>query len=112
MATYKVGQRVKFVAGLKPEHQGPGYEVAHDGLIGDVGTVYDVASSRLPPDAACAVLFDGSRSKHLSGAFAVRAYQIVPLTDPKADEFIERIKKIAREPAPVPVKTERHEENS
>jgi hypothetical protein len=53
------------------------------------------------PVGTIAVLFDNDRSDHRLGIFAMYPYQLAPLTDPGADAFIERIKKLKPYDEPV-----------
>jgi hypothetical protein len=97
MATFKVGQRVKVIAvdGLKWSF-----------LVGCTGTIIPVPP--VPPLSRQAKDFpvdlDGLPCPLPSGTWGFNADQLAPLTDPKAEAFIEGLKKLAREPAPL----ERH----
>lgn len=81
MATFRVGQRVKYVSGILPRHP-----------IGSEGTVVAVPAIELQSgDGGVSVKFD---SDHAPGYSHVRSSSVVPLTDPKADAFIESLKKL------------------
>ena len=98
MATFKVGQRVRIVyaetskcligkeaivsSGLvEGKYRGSEY-LGHQLIWGDGSPVMNVYNNR----------------------FVAEPRELVPLTDPKADEFIERMKKLGREPVIQPVK--------
>ena len=84
MATFKVGQRVRVIkhyVGLVP------FDVAH---LGKEGVVINV-SPHLPYPYWVAL------DSGIVHYFA--AEELTPLTDPKADEFIARLKKLGSEPA-------------
>jgi hypothetical protein len=96
MATFKDGQRVRGVATLRPEHM----PLCGDkrGRLGMLGTVVHIPGVRCIADYF--VVWDDLKSKFTQGAYAMYAYQLAPLDDPKADAFIEGLKKLAREPQP------------
>ena len=97
MATFKVGQRVKLVA--IDAHLG---WMPRPPAMGEGGIVVPGGVSN---NLTCRVLFDKARGSTTDGAFGCFAHEIAPLTDPKADEFIERIKKLKPEPVlPAPEK--------
>ncbi len=84
MATFKVGQRVKIIGPLPL-----GQKHFEDVETSITGGPF--------------VSFDGEEAWHTAYSDAdhkrgVLAANLAPLTDPKADEFIERIKKLEREP--------------
>lgn len=84
MATFKIGQRVRIIrAANHPQLTGAETRIT-SGLFRHFGRW-------------------GYRTELTDsiGAPGVREEHLAPLTDPKADEFIERMKKLAREPAPV-----------
>lgn len=100
MATFKVGQRVKLLVNKPSGGPWPVQVPA-----GAVGTVTSPLMFVKPVNVnglahVYAVQFDGVSSGFRDGHFSCRPHEIVPLTDPKADAFMERIKKLEREPAP------------
>ena len=99
MATFKVGQRVKKVEDVHPlDVRGPRASVYVPN--GAVGTV--TATSADFGDYL--VRYDRYPSSHSSGTFAALSYQLAPLTDPRAEQFIESLKKLGREPQFTPEK--------
>ena len=81
MATFKVGQRVRIV-------------YSKWGLEGRETIIHRIPSLRA--DSDCDFFLDGER-------WAANFSSLAPLTDPGADAFIERIKKLKPEPVvPVP----------
>jgi hypothetical protein len=96
MATFKVGQRVRVARA--PDYAKP--ENLH--RVGMEGRIIAIPSDNWRLE--CDVLLDGERDQaHPTGAFAAMFWWLEPM-DPKADAFIEGLKKLAREPAPL----ERH----
>ena len=85
MATFKVGQRVRLVKSV----------------LGNTGAECVVTAlaaegywSQIGEYVGIEIKIDGSDERYV----APDESWLAPLTDPKADEFIERIKKLAREP--------------
>ena len=99
MATFKVGQRVRKVEMQRPEDNG-GLRYLGSPLapIGTEGTVVALRNEACAVDVA----WDGYPSRGLASAWRVMLYQLAPLTDPKADAFVESLKKLAREPQNIP----------
>ena len=91
MATFRVNQRVKKIANIRREDVIQRPSRPKEIPIGSIGTIIDF-NERGP-----VVLYDDAafHSDSPSGGWTVRTYMIVPLTDPKADEFIESIKKLS-----------------
>lgn len=87
MATFKVGQRVKYVSGILPH-----VPVGTEGTILGFSALGPVDVDFTPVIAA------PLRGTTIAHVFST---SIVPLTDPKADAFIERVKSWKPEPAPV-----------
>lgn len=87
MANFRVGQRVRVVA-HQPLGLGDSYHVGKEGFVDSV----DPAAK----EYSVAVLLDGQHAP-----LWFRCSELRPLTDPKAEAFVERLKKLAREPAPV-----------
>ena len=87
MATFRVGQRVRFAGPYSRHVNGPGLRIR----VGQAGTIIGKACGVSLRDWF--VLYDGEDAAAISDGWQLR-----PLTDPKADEFIERIKKLEREP--------------
>jgi hypothetical protein len=95
MATFKVGQRVKKIAA---SHLG-----RETAPIGSIGTIvgapgecywgYDVVYDNLPP------------TEYRLGSYGADHHMLAPLTDPGADAFMERIKKLKPYDEPVVAKT-------
>lgn len=88
MATFKVGQRVRKVSSARSASRDP-VRVP----FGAEGTIRGCLKS-----GQYAVRYDHYTSSHPSGLYGEYDYMLVPLTDPKAEEFIERIKRMEREP--------------
>lgn len=95
MSVYRVGQRVRYVGTLIPR------------LAGAEGTVATVPyPSYVRPGEFCYVcVFPGSGA-NFSGPDTAECYgsSLAPLSDPKADEFIERIKNMKPYQEPVVTK--------
>lgn len=95
MAVFKVGQRVRKVASMHKRDFSlidPKSPVRVP--LGALGTVM-----RLRDDGAYSVAFDNYKGiAGDTGWFRQMDYCLAPLTDPKADEFIERLKKLGKEP--------------
>ena len=85
MATFKVGQRVRVVCETGPD------DCSH--LIGRETTILRIDTSD-PDGCIYDVIFDGQ-------IIGFRAAELAPLTDPDAEKFIERIKRMEREPRPL-----------
>lgn len=97
MATFRVGQRVRLVNvryARNPDfHPCEGDEVT---ILGLPGVVPDYPES-----------YAITRPEHhprTKDTYSAPPYRLAPLTDPRADEFIERIKKLGREPVGLPQK--------
>ena len=86
MATFKVGQRVKYVSGLLEN-----LPIGSEGYIESFDEDMDCVC--VFPTCTCLLGYRGRK-----GVARVYRTSIVPLTDPKADEFLERIRKMEREP--------------
>ena len=89
MSVFRVGQRVR---SLPTRLRG----------WTDEGTITTVDADHLFNNGELQVGYlvqcDNHRSMNHNGGYWHRAHQLAPLTDPKADEFIERIKKLGNEP--------------
>ena len=83
MATFKVGQRVKYVSGI---------------LRVPVGTEGTVRGPCWMFAGDYRVLFDGYPSSHQSATWGGNGIFYCPLTDPAADAFLARMKKLGKEP--------------
>lgn len=82
MAIFRVGQRVRIISAE------PGSDADRDGIVGREGTITSIPGVTLfgtPHD--CSLEIEGYEYT-LNSDFR----QLAPLTDPKADEFIERVK--------------------
>lgn len=91
MANFKVGQRVRVVK--THMHSIPW-------LIGKEGTILRATTEHGGwGPAEWAVRVDGTPWDYM----LFLSCHLAPLTDPKADEFIEKLKKLGNEPQPVPV---------
>ena len=88
MATFKVGQRVRLIS------QDPSSIARWGNYIGQEAIV--VATSHPHFSWALGIQFLSEQQ-----LWAAMPRHLAPLTDPKADEFIEGLKKLAREPAPL-----------
>lgn len=104
MATFKVGQRVKKIA--KHDGGGKAFQWPIRVPLGALGTVIKGLSlvepiNGLRPELVYTVAFDGIHSGYGLGGYSCAPHTLAPLTDPKADEFIERVKKWKPEPEPV-----------
>jgi hypothetical protein len=87
MATFKVGQRVKVVSCIPGNEIWIGWETTIAGLPGSVASFplwYELSSGPVPKDA--------------DQKYIASANSLAPLINPGADAFIERIKRICREP--------------
>jgi hypothetical protein len=101
MATFKVGQRVRVRrdAAPAPNTTARDYEIANKNgpAGGKEGVIVSIPASGAT--AECSVLLDDyPPSPYLDGSYAAMFYQLEPLTDPKADEFIEQVKRWKPEP--------------
>lgn len=94
MAIFRVGQRVRVVAADYNQHC-VGKEAVIAALPG-ANPIYETAYG-------CAVAGESAPASHL-GLYWGDACCFAPLTDPFADAFIARIKKLGREPVIVPEK--------
>jgi hypothetical protein len=83
MATFKVGQRVKKIANRS--RLDPSWDECLDVPMNAEGVVKEVQN--MYGEVTVVFDFDGKRS-------SMPAYTLAPLTDPKADEFIESIRKL------------------
>lgn len=97
MATFKVGQRVRII-GLSPDDERyPGLKP----LLGAEGVILR-ASNRIIGNWIVdvpTVSFPAQTPQGLPPTqFSIASERLRPLTDPKADEFIERVKKWKPEP--------------
>ncbi len=100
MATFKVGQRVRIIQSSKhPDNVGREGVITHD-LWMDPHCSHSYARGRLVYNVA----LDG-HPHAVHGTWGALPEQLAPLTDPKADEFIEGLKKLAREPQPALLNT-------
>ena len=81
MATFKVGQRVKVIA-ISPGDWGTKCRVGDEGIV---------VAPRYPMKFGHEWCVYIERLQH---EYEFYSYELAPLTDPKADEFIERIKKM------------------
>lgn len=93
MATFKVGQRVKVVSAYW----------AHE-LIGLEGVIAPDWDSPPPPgwhNVTLGVPNAGGYDSWARPGWQFASHHLAPLTDPKADAFIERIKRLANEPQPM-----------
>lgn len=97
MAMFKVGQRVRVVC-IDMQIPGPHLVIPFVGAEGDIVKIMPEPDCPVP----YVVLFKegplNSDTKTPQWCFA--ACELSPLTDPQADTFIERIKRLEREPAP------------
>jgi len=91
MAQFRVGQRVKVVYVTQTM-------ATCAFLVGKVGTV---ATGDLL-GFEYVVKVDGHTSNFRDGNCRFYTADLAPLTDPKAEEFIEGLRKLAREPVSVP----------
>lgn len=102
MTTFKVGQRVRIV------RVGPTCRPVVRALVGREGTIVAIPSNSYFAVAECDVEIDGAPATSLGfddKPFASRFDNLAPLTDPKADAFIESVKKWKPEPVvPLPAK--------
>lgn len=91
MSAFKVGQRVRNI------YMGDGASVP----FGAEGVVTGLGEASRPYPDGYQVVFDSHPSWSPDRSWNCRRDVLAPLTDPLAEQFIERIKKIAREPAPL-----------
>ena len=91
MAVFKVGQRVKLIA--HPDDTGWDRKLYS-------GRETTITSRRLVCDGRG--YYKTARSDRVGGIAGVWEDHIAPLTDPKADAFVESLKKLAREPQNIP----------
>lgn len=82
MATFKVGDRVKFVRHAHYTNPIP---------LGTTGTV--IERLRLTIDDEVSVLVDAAHDGGTRERYA-KPWQLAPLTDPKADAFLEKMRKL------------------
>lgn len=97
MATFYVGQRVRLISHFGIPYRRPGVQtvpVGTEGVI--VGGAYIHSVTR---ELVYSVDFAGHGFTR-----ACCPESLAPLTDPKADQFIEWVKKIKPEPVAVPVR--------
>lgn len=93
MAQFKVGDKVRLVRRRAPDDTQHGSRVV---IIGGrpTGTII-----RMLPDwpqyGDCIVALDHHQNPAPYGGYAARFYQLEPLTDPRADEFIADMKRFA-----------------
>lgn len=91
MAAFKRGDRARIAGG----------NGVHKRFIGKECTFLCYGSSLgkaiMPPDDCC-VLVDGLLSQEPDGSWAVSSASLRKLTDPGAESFIARIKKLGSEP--------------
>jgi hypothetical protein len=104
MANFKIGQRVRCVAESLRDAVPNAVRPAPIGTEGVV--ISPLILDWRDGVWVYVVRFDGVDSGYReraewTGAYGCEPYEIAPLTDPGADAFIERIKKLAREPAPL-----------
>ena len=90
MATFKVGQRVRV------RMQKLGSIELYGSIVGCEATITSVPAKNGKLD--CTAEVDGN------GSWELFFHNLSPLTDPAADQFIERIKKLGREPVNTPEK--------
>ena len=95
MATFRVGQRVKKVqmyGAYSPRETVPlGTQGIIVGAPGMAFWDYDVKYDGLPPERTY-------------GSYGADEHMLAPLVDPAADAFMERIKRLEREPVNVTTK--------
>lgn len=110
MTVWKVGDRARIRKDAKNRYgEIPAW--AHNKFPdprGKTCTIVSIPAYR--DDADCSVEVDDYPLEPHFGAWATRFDALEPLTDTKADEFVERMKKLAREPQ-VPVCTPQPEEH-
>lgn len=99
MATFKVGDRVRIVN----SRCGKSIWIGKEGAIWKIepgGWCRMMIARGMPPDAmAYSVCIDGVGELSPKGfEIAFEAHNLAPLSDPKADEFVERIRKMKPEP--------------
>lgn len=101
MSNLLVGMRVRI--NFPPEPLAHGKEATIVGV--DKNTIWSPFSPSCKPNGitSYAVSIDGLGGKsNLGNQLAYEAHELIPLTDPKADEFIESLKRLGQEPL-VPV---------
>ena len=89
MATFKVGQRVRIVA------QSPNSTGSYVGEEGTIVGAYDGQRDWIVEFGKW--MHEPTDIAETQGVFF--NFELAPLTDPKADEFIARLKKLGSEPA-------------
>ena len=98
MSQFKVGQRVKKIRHRSPDE--PFYRRgAKPTPIGSEGVVMG-----FDRDGEVLVRYDNLPSPSQSRCWAAIPSMLTPLTDPQADAFMERLKKLGREPVNSPEK--------
>lgn len=106
MANFKVGQRVKKVAHMAEsdcarqlsDYPGNRAKAGFTVPLGAQGTILGEGYG-----ATYEVMWDGVAPPPGWSYMVAFAYMIAPLTDSKADAFIESIKRLEREPKAVPL---------
>jgi hypothetical protein len=95
MATFKVGQRVRVVAALSKirGEQGVITHISHGPLL-TWGDVWEEGLRHYVTIDGRGPLVDGRPRAYFS-------HEIAPLTDPKADAFLESIRQLAKTPLEV-----------
>lgn len=104
MADFRVGQRVRILGNVRSKRTPAKHD--QEGTILAVNVKPPSRSSFGPGDTIAAPWYEVEIDGHPWGdgrGWKVCEVWLRPLTDPKADEFIERIKKLAREPRAAPV---------
>lgn len=91
MATFRVGQRVR-ITQESPDSNAPAR------CCGKTAVIVSIPSELIQGRDCDILIDDFPRSWVESGAYQAGFWQLSPLTDPKADAFIESIKKLGREP--------------
>lgn len=99
MAIFKVGQRVRIVRGSK-SGRGPSC-VGREATIIDYVAQIRYVSGEVKEAYFLAIDGIGTHNPVHGDPYAAEGSWLAPLTDPKADEFIERLKKLEREPQPL-----------
>lgn len=97
MATFKVGQRVRVI---NPER---GWESMSglQGIVTSTDPSNFVRSLKPPYDYGVTLDRAVETFTGPSASFKFYAWELAPLTDPKADAFIEKLKKLGSEPLPL-----------
>jgi hypothetical protein len=97
MATFKVGQRVRIIA---PRSPSCGREATIIGVKRELEVLDFDAQTILHVPIFYYLDIDGYGATAPGGRRrGLEPHEITPLTDPKADAFLERVKKLGREPA-------------